>query len=442
MLSAEDNELFTRVGPGTPGGELMRRYWHPITGSAELARRKVMSVRLLCEDLVLFRDASGRLGLVEPFCVHRRVHLCTGFPVEEGLRCPYHGWTYDTTGQCVAQPGEPEGSRLKDEVKLKSYPVQELGGMVFAYLGPAPAPLLPRWDFLADEPMLRQVGYVIAPYNWAQGMENSYDAVHAEWLHGHFFKYALDQRGNPDDPRYEINAIPMMRKHSTFRYDRTDYGFIRRVVLEGESEAADTFSVGHAKIFPNITTINAGGTCVSTYQVPVDDTHTLYIGHRAYRFPDWIDVPTQTEVPWFPIPIKDEAGRWMDDDIVGQDLMVMISQGPIMDRTLEVLGTTDAGIIKYRRFYKDQALAVRDGRDPINVYRDQALNQRLELPHSKNFYDRGVYGADGRALYRRGSATGALGLQNSPINDLIEDLFEEAARKAPLMPPVGAPGGR
>ncbi len=431
MLSAQDNELFTRVGPGTPGGELMRRYWQPVTGSAAVGPKGVKSVRLLGEDLVLFRDASGQLGLVEPWCAHRRVHLNTGYIVPEGLRCPYHGWTYGTQGQCVLQPGEPAGSRLKEHVSLKSYPVEEAGGLVFAYMGPLPAPLLPRWDFLVDQPLMRQIGYVIAPYNWAQGMENSYDAVHAEWLHGHFFKHALDQRGDPQDPRYEINALPMMRKHSEFRYDRTDYGFIRRVVLEGDTAQADTFSVGHAKIFPNITTINAGGTCTSTFQVPVDDTHTLYIGHRAYRFPEWVSVPEQAEVPWFPIPVKDEQGRWIDDDIVGQDLMVMISQGPIMDRTLEVLGATDAGIVKFRRFFKDQAGVVAEGRDPINVYRDPQTNQRLELPHSKNFYDRGVYGDDRAALYRRGSATGALGLQNSPINDLIEDLYEEAARKAP-----------
>ena len=432
-MTPEENDLITRVGPGTQGGELLRRYWHPIMGSSELNRRKVIPVRLMGEDLVLFRDQSGKLGLVEPQCAHRRVDLSTGFVVEEGLKCPYHGWTYDTTGQCVAQPGEPADSQLKDRVRIKSYIAEELGGLVFAYMGPLPAPLLPRWDFLVDDGMLRQIGYVIAPFNWLQAIENSYDAVHAEILHGQFFKHALDRRGDPSDAKYEINVAPMLRKHQEIRYDRTDYGFIRRVVLESDGKSADLFNVGHGKVFPNLTTVNGGGTCTSTFQVPVDDTHTLYLGHRGYRYPDWVTVPKQTEVPWFEIPIKDEKGNWIDDDIVGQDLMVMMAQGPILDRSKEVLGTTDVGVVQFRRFLKEQILKVRDGGEPINLYRDPAKNRRLELPHSKNFYDRGVFGETKAVSYRRGSATGALGMQNSPINELVEDLYEQAARDAPLI---------
>ncbi|HEX9464892.1 MAG TPA: aromatic ring-hydroxylating dioxygenase subunit alpha [Alphaproteobacteria bacterium] len=431
MLNPAENEMLTRVGPGTPGGELMRRYWQPITGSSYLRKKKVVPIRILGEDLVLYRDLRGQIGLIDHVCAHRRVDLANGYPVESGLRCPYHGWTYGATGHCIAQPGEPADSPLKDKVKLKSYPVQELGGLVFAYLGPEPAPLLPRWDYLVDDRMLRQIGFVIAPYNWLQGMENSYDATHAEWLHGHFFKYALDEQGDPDDPRYEINVMPFMRRHEDFDYERVPYGFIRRVVLEGDRKDADTYAVGHAKIFPNITTINAGGTCISTYQIPVDDTHTLYIGHRGYRFPDWVQVPRQDDVPWFEIPTRDQNGEWIRDDIVAQDIMVMTAQGPILDRSREWLGTTDMGIVKFRRLLKDQIELVRGGGEPMNVYRDLAGNRRLALPHSTNFYERGMFGRG--TSYRRGSATGALGMQNSPINDLIEDLFEEAARGAPAM---------
>jgi 5,5'-dehydrodivanillate O-demethylase oxygenase subunit len=432
-MTPEENTLLTQVGPGTPGGELLRRYWHPIMGTSALKAKQAMSVRLMGEDLVLFRDARGKLGLLEPQCAHRRVDLSTGYVDDRGLKCAYHGWTYDTTGQCVEQPGEPAGSRLKERVKIKSYVAEELGGLIFAYMGPQPAPLLPRWDFLVDEGMLRQVGHVIAPFNWLQGIENSYDAVHAELLHGQFFKHALDKRGDPTDPKYEINVAPMTRRHEEIRYDPTDYGFIRRVVLEGDGKNADMFNVGHGKVFPNITTVNGGGTCTSTFQVPVDDTHTLYLGHRAYRFPEWVTPPKQEEVPWFPIPIKDENGNWIDDDIVGQDLMVMIAQGPIHDRSKEILGTTDVGVVQYRRFLKQQIEKVQKGEEPIGVYRDPAKNQRLELPHSKNFYDRGVFGERKAFSYRRGSATGALGMQNSPINDLVEDLYEKAAREAPLI---------
>ena len=144
-------------------------------------------------------------------------------------------------------------------------------------------------------------------------------------------------------------------------------------------------------------------------------------------------MPKQDEVPWFDIPLHDKDGKWISDDIVGQDLMVMIAQGPVHDRSKELLGASDVGVVQFRRFLKEQILAVQAGQEPINVYRDAAKNRRIELPHSKNFYDRGVFGDQRAFSYRRGSATGALGLHHSPINDLIEDLYEEAARTAPMI---------
>ena len=149
MITKEQNDRLTQVGPGTPMGELMRRYWHPIAGSIQLnGDNPTKEVRLLGEDLVLFRSAAGKLGLIEPSCAHRKANLSYGIPEPEGIRCAYHGWLYDVNGQCVDQPSEPEGSRFKEKVKLKAYPVQELGGLVFAYMGPEPIPLLPRWDSL------------------------------------------------------------------------------------------------------------------------------------------------------------------------------------------------------------------------------------------------------------------------------------------------------
>ncbi len=141
MLSVQDNETLTRVGKGTPMGELMRRYWHPVAATAELDERPTKQVRLLGEDLVLYKDKSGTLGLIDRLCAHRRVDLSYGIPEEHGLRCMYHGWMYDETGQCIEQPFEetvhPDG-RFKEKVKLAGYPVEEQGGMVFAYMGPCP----------------------------------------------------------------------------------------------------------------------------------------------------------------------------------------------------------------------------------------------------------------------------------------------------------------
>ena len=143
MLSTQENAELTQVGPGTPMGDLMRRYWHPIAATAELDERPTKAVRLMGEDLVLYRDKSGTLGLIERACPHRRVDLSYGIPEEHGLRCMYHGWMMDETGQCIEQPFEetvhPDG-RFKEKVKIAGYPVQEMAGLVFAYMGPQPTP--------------------------------------------------------------------------------------------------------------------------------------------------------------------------------------------------------------------------------------------------------------------------------------------------------------
>ena len=146
MISSSDNEALTRVSKGTPMGELMRRYWHPAAAAGELNERPTKQVRILGEDLVLYRDRSGTLGLIDRLCAHRRVDLSYGIPEEHGLRCMYHGWMYDETGQCIEQPFEetvhPDG-RFKEKVKLAAYPVQDRFGMLWAYMGPLPAPILP-----------------------------------------------------------------------------------------------------------------------------------------------------------------------------------------------------------------------------------------------------------------------------------------------------------
>ena len=140
MLSPEANERLTRVGPGTPCGELMRRYWIPIAPFSQLSENPVRKVRVLGEELVLYRDRSGGLGLIGDRCLHRLVDMQFGIPDDCGLRCPYHGWLYGATGECLERPMEATTGKFK--AKLKAYPVQELGGLVFAYLGPQPAPAL------------------------------------------------------------------------------------------------------------------------------------------------------------------------------------------------------------------------------------------------------------------------------------------------------------
>src|ERR1700735_2031235 len=180
MITESDNQRLTSVMAATPGGELLRRYWYPIATVGEMRDTWTKRVRLLGEDLVLYRDRSGRMGLIGELCPHRRASLAYGIPAIDGLRCPYHGWKFDATGACLEQPNEPEGSTFKDKVSLPGYPVQEMGGILWAYLGPQPAPLIPRYDGYVTEGTIRVMGHAVIPCNWLQIMENSVDIIHTE----------------------------------------------------------------------------------------------------------------------------------------------------------------------------------------------------------------------------------------------------------------------
>src|SRR5207253_2930157 len=150
MLTKEENERLTRVGPGTPGGELLRRYWHPIAIAAELTEATATKfVRVLGEDLVVFKDRSGNVGLIQDHCAHRGASLLYGRVEERGISCAYHGWLYDTAGNCLETPAEPADSRFHLTVKLRAYPVQTHVGLYWAYLGPLPAPVIPKYDIWA-----------------------------------------------------------------------------------------------------------------------------------------------------------------------------------------------------------------------------------------------------------------------------------------------------
>jgi len=368
MLTLEKNDRLTRVGAGTPCGELMRRYWHPIAASSQLPRPGTRAVRLLGEDLVLYRDRQGRLGLLEPHCAHRRAGLVFGIPDECGLRCTYHGWHYDATGQCIEQPYEEfldAGSVFKDRIRIKAYPAEELGGLIFAYLGPEPRPLLPRWEAFVRDDVVREVGIAMLPCNWLQAVENVGDGSHVVYTHGYFSRYALDQLGRPD----------LQRVTATLSF---------RPIEEG---TASPFGWGNVA-FP-YTDVQ-----YDAYQirVPVDDTHTLHYFYAWYAPDDGqlaaIEVPPQTDsisVPWFPVPMPGltELGEptWATlDNNSGQDQAMWYSQGPVVDRSKEHLGPGDRNILRMRQFLEEQIRVVEAGDDPINVFRDQAANQVLRPP--------------------------------------------------------------
>ena len=429
MLTAEENERLTSVGPGTPMGNLLRRYWHPIAASSQLDENPVKPVRVMGENLILFKDKKGRLGLIADRCAHRHVRLMYGIPEEDGLRCCYHGWMYDRKGQCIEQPAEPAGSTFKDKIRVTAYPVQELAGAIFAYLGPEPAPLVPRWDRLTwDKNVERLIIKTLLPCNWLQAVENYPDFCHAQWLHGPHLAYVLERQGVPqDDPRWLEPLARMARPQVKSGWDHFEHGIVCRILLEGASEDEDIWKVGHPMIFPNALTIAGGGSTSMEWVVPVDDTHTMLLSVQTHRFADNVPMSPQDSVPCFEYPydMKNESGDMALDVINIQDNMVFESQGPITDRTEEHLGEVDRGVIMLRQLLKQQMAIVDDGGEPMNVFRDPEKNQYLALPTPANYYARGR-AADGS--YRKGAVTAGFITRYSPSRDRIEDLYAAAAK--------------
>ena len=384
-MRAEENALLTQTAAGTPMGELLRRYWWPITSNGRLLRDPVVPVRLLGEDMTLFRDKSGRLGLIDRRCAHRRVDLSLGIPTQEGLRCMYHGWMYDADGQCIDQPTEPEGSHFSEKVQIKAYPVQELGGLIFAYLGPEPAPLLPRWDVLVWDNTFRHVGAAVLNANWLQCMENSVDTSHTEYTHGHWFEYhVLDRSGGTGNPAHDAiakaHADSFKVRHLKTEWMLNEWGIQKYRLREGEAEDTPDWTVGHPLVFPYF--VRLGGKIRSELQirVPMDDEHTLHLDYMAYCPGPDVEAPQQDYVPYFEHPLFDETGRPIADYVLAQDLAAWWGQGAVADRENERLGVSDRGVIMFRKLLTEQMQIVQDGGDPMNVFRDPAANERIDLP--------------------------------------------------------------
>jgi 5,5'-dehydrodivanillate O-demethylase oxygenase subunit len=433
VITAQENELLTRVGPGTPMGELQRRYWHPIGAVEEMSDRWTKRVRLLGEDLVLFKDRSGKLGLIAEFCPHRRASLAYGIPQADGIRCAYHGWKFGHAGECLEQPNEPAESTFKDKIGTAGYPVKTLGGMIFAYLGPLPAPLLPRWPGFVKDDSIQHIGWSPVRCNWLQVMENSLDPVHTEWLHGHLQEFIEEQRGS----KYSIS-----RKHLKIDFAEFEYGIYKRRLLAGAGEDSDDWRVGHPVLFPNVLAVGSGGGDLWTmheYQmrVPVDDENTMHYWYSAYVPPPDADVPRRLleRVPLYESPVLDEHGEYMLEVVDNQDIMAWETQGRIAKRDLERLGTTDRGVILLRNLLKRELAKVEAGHDPIGVIRDVAENEAIEFPLERNK----VHYIDGfENLMRRRQS------RNSPFAQDLCDVFAaygEAQLRKKLPPyPMPSPG--
>jgi 5,5'-dehydrodivanillate O-demethylase len=381
MLSVEANERLSRVGPGTPMGDLMRRYWQPIRPYSQLLAEDVLPVRILGEDLVLFRTRKGAMGLIHNRCAHRQTGLQYGIPDDEGLRCAYHGWLMSPTGQCLDTPLEAADSTFKDRIKITAYPVQEMGGLVWAYMGPGDPPLLPPWDLFVMPNAIRQIGITEIPCNWLQCHENTGDPTHSVWLHGELFKYVLERQGKleeraSDKQRHTLyNRISAGVGIESLYAFPTQYGMEKGIKYSKALGAEKDDTQRHATvIFPFFTQTGQMSSVRHEFQirVPIDDTHTYHIAYGCYSAPPEVQAPKQELIPWYIVPSHDEEGNPILDYVLAQDAVAWWSQGELTDRSKEKLGRTDTPIILLRRQFEQQIRIVEDGGEPMNVFRDSS----------------------------------------------------------------------
>lgn len=377
MLTDEENELLTRVGPGTPGGELLRRYWHPVCAADQLAANplRTREVRLLGEDLVVYRDRSGHLGVVDRYCPHRRASLAYGVVEADGIRCQYHGWKFDAAGTCVEQPFEdvvqPSG-RFRERCPVRAYRAEELGGLIFVYMGPDPAPLLPRWGILVWDDSVRDLCITHLPCNWLQAQENSLDSIHTEHLHDYANRYFTQVlAGEEPDFRRE-------RFHTDIDFDVYPYGIIKRRTTDDRGKDHPRWAIGHSVLFPNILWHNA----TMQWRTPVDDTHTDHFSMYLWRAAPGKHAPAQETIPSREIQLYENNGSFAGlTTLFNQDYMCWVTQGEIADRQVEKLGRSDRGVQLYRKMLREQIDLVASGAEPsINVFRDPSDNEGLEWP--------------------------------------------------------------
>lgn len=390
MLSREENDLLTQTGPGTPMGEVMRRYWIPALLSREIAERDgpPVRVKLLGEPLIMFRDTDGSIGLLDEFCAHRRTSLWLGRNEQRGLRCIWHGWKYDVTGQCVHQLNETDETSFAHKIRIKSYPTCEMGGVIWAYMGPPdkkPAP--PRFGWTQVPETHRHVSKVIEACNWLQALEGGLDQSHVGILHKSFRDDPVNPGSGPDSfnarggsPSFDLEPTPFGHRYVAIRplgeqqrYVR-GYNFvmpftqIRPFSPKTEAEAGKKFNPGHMWVPIDDKNCTVWNWMYSWGEEPLTEDERSE--RSLANGPDDVDQKTFRS-------FRNQENSWLIDremqrkenfsGIVGvntQDRAVQELQGRIADRTKEHLGPADKAIIAARQVLLHAVKAVQAGEDP------------------------------------------------------------------------------
>jgi phenylpropionate dioxygenase-like ring-hydroxylating dioxygenase large terminal subunit len=396
MLSPEDNELLTRVGAGTPMGELLRQYWMPVVLTSELAGEShaPLRVKLLGENLVVFRSPSGEFGLVAEGCPHRGASLFFGRNEENGLRCVYHGWKFDLQGRCIDMPNEAPGCPNKHKVRLRAYPCRERNGVVWTYMGPRsePPPLYDlEWNQRPDNIPFMWRNYRAC--NWVQAMEGDLDSSHINFLHRTFDGSDVSTVPGVPLPGYASTGIHALQAAGIpyLAVKQTAYGLLHTAARRLED--GREYHRVHPFLFPFHTMIG-GGTHEGEVNfngklwVPMDNEQTLVLEWQFRPHLPWTEAERadllKARVPHgFLPPTSAPAGAWRpracqaNDYFIDrslekstlfcgilsnplQDAAVQESMGPIVDRTQEHLGPADSVIIQMRRCLLNAARALRD----------------------------------------------------------------------------------
>ena len=389
MLSREDNALLTRVDRGTPMGDTLRRYWIPALLARELPEPDgaPVRVRLLGEDLIAFRDTRGRIGLLDEYCPHRRASLFFGRNEECGLRCVYHGWKYDVDGRCLDMMNEPDAQTFREKIFITAYPTVELGGLVWAYLGPAGRrPPVPAFAWTRIPATHRQVSKVIQESNWLQGLEGGIDTSHAPIMHRLLTSETTRPGFKPDNPFVRGKA-------PTLALDVTDYGYQYagiRPLDEGRIHVRTYHLIlPFHQIRPSRS--ESGVPLVAGHSwVPIDDENTMVYNWEYST----IDAPLTEEdrlerrLGNGPLDVDQTTFRskrnrrnnyLLDrqvqktetftgiDGINVQDRAIQESMGAIVDRSREHLGPADRAVIQARRLLLEAVRTVAQGGTPRGI---------------------------------------------------------------------------
>lgn len=386
MISQALNDRLTRVGPDDGAGKVLRHYWQPAALSVELdPKRPVVPVKLLGESLILFRDNSGALGLIGRHCPHRGADLCYGRREDNGLRCPFHGWHFDRTGQCVEQPGEPEGSDMSKQIKTPGYPVVEKNGIVWAYLGPGAPPPFPAFDCFAAPETHVFAFKGLWECNWLQAMEVGIDPAHASFLH-RFLQdedpaegYGKQFRDKAADTNIPMTKLLRDYPRPEIDVEETDYG-MRLIALRHLRDGRTHVRVTN-QIFPGAICIPMSNEMTITqWHVPIDDEtcywYSMFTSFGApvnkqvmwdqrikeHRLPDFAPLKNKRNAYGYdPEEQARETYTGMGLDINVHDQWAVESMGAIQDRTQEHLGKTDIAIIRNRRLLRAAIDAVEQG---------------------------------------------------------------------------------